>query len=277
MILRWTLGILISGAWLVSMGLLLRMHYFPEESRLAQAEPKWVMERFLSYGSESALDIWKGNEIIGLLRLESRPAFPVEKKQYGSNYHLITRAELEMEFPGLGSKEVLLKIDADMTTAGDVVASKLELGLVDMGLNLEINQEREAEPVVRVKEASGRVVMDMATLKASSSDMNAGVMKLVAGAFGIRTLDVKAGSKELEQKTTHEARRGAFTIFETGYRGYILKTNLGGGDKQFTLHLGEGGEVLQMKTSFLDYRFINTDLRPDGAVAHKKNNSLKTK
>ncbi len=269
--LRWLIGLAISGTWLFFVGLLVRKHLTPENSSLAIVPAEMVMERFLSYGEESALDVWKGREIVGLLRFEARKAHPFER-QFGASHHLRSRAEIKMPLPGLGERQLDFDSEMLLSLNSQVHRSQLKLQLSDPPILLMISPgkgDASSTPVITLRETrSGMELFNSAKqpLGGAAAGNSEGLAALMAGAFGIPLADLKAKQEKTAEGTTTKARTGSFTVLDQSFRGFIQKTTLGPG-REFTLYLGETGEVLRMTTNFLDYEFISTELRPEGALA----------
>ena len=269
MLFRWLLGIIIIGVAVVMTTLLVRLSYFPEESRLASEEPKLVLERFLSRTSaESVLDIWKGREIVGTLRVMPLGLNPVEKLRLSAQGRLRVEGDLLVAFPGLEGTKVRLVSNMAMANDGSVKESSLTLSTNNFAQTLRIDQMLDAkEPRILVSQGD-QVLMDTAANN-DGDEQATTMMGLFLRSVGVDPQDLKkrqAEAKKTADNTTTEARRGGFIVAEREFTGYVLTTSLGGADRRFTLYISDSGELVQMKTSFLDYQFISQDLRPDGVT-----------
>ena len=263
MALRWFIGILCISFCAVMTVLLLRVTYFPETSRLASESPELVMERFLSRRhAPSDLDIWKGNEIIGRLVLEPKELITAEQRRLGAIAYLHVDGVVSMEFPGIPKGSLTLIGDLFMGLDGEVRESTITLGLTQQNLYLKIIQ-KHLVPEPRFVLRQG----DLEIFDSSKSDASEPSQKMVDLLLGSIQMDPKARAREASKaaESITEARRGKFNVLGRDFTGYHLTTTLGGGgDRKFILAITDSGEVMQMLTNFLDYRFISADLRPDG-------------
>lgn len=267
MALRVLIGVLVIGFGTVMTVLLVRMNYFPEESRLASEDPKLVMERFLSRtGTESTLDIWKGNEIVGILRIEPRRMPPKEMQRTGAIAFVETSGYLTTPVGPLGDARISLSSKLAMNLDADVKESQLRLAFDSMSLELLINQTAGVPQPHIVLKQTGSVLFDSLDAK-GPTDSSQGPLSMLLGGFGLDPADLQKRRQDIQSEvseTRTEARRGEFEIMGQFFKGYILTATLGGSDKKFTLYFSDSGEIIQMKT-FLDYRFISDGLRPPDA------------
>lgn len=269
MFLRWLLGILIIGVAAAMTTALVRMVYFPEESRLAREEPQLVLERFLSRtAAESVLDIWKGNEIVGSLRVSPLGLPPIEKLRLQATARLRSEADLQISLPGLEGTKVRLVSNMAMALDGSVKESDLKLSTNGFGPTLSIRQPLDAKEPRLILEQAGEILMDTGNQIAGDPQSEI-MLGLFMRTIGIDVQELKKRQAQAEKTaaaTTTEARRGGFTVKGQTFMGYVLTTTLGGPDRKFTLYISESGELVQMKTSFLDYQFISEGLRPAGVL-----------
>lgn len=256
-------GFLCVGFCAVMTVLLLRMTYFPDSSRLALESPDLVMERVLSRsGTESALDIWKGNDLIGSLRLEPIDMPPLEKKRMGATARLKIEGILGVDLPGFAKTSLNLRGSMAMGLDAEVKDSNLNLSLQQHGLSLNIISKFGIPEPHFILSQGNEVLFDSTHSTDSASSRQLVEMLLSTVQMDSRGLK-KEASKAAASLT--EARRGKFTVMNREFNGYQLTTTLGGGgDRKFTLFISDSGEIIQMLTSFLDYKFISADLRPDG-------------
>jgi hypothetical protein len=269
MLLRCLIGIIIIGVAVTMTTALVRMAYFPEESRLAQEAPQLVLERFLSRtGAESVLDIWKGKEIVGSLRVApyALPANEQDRMQaYG---RLRIEADLQVALPGLEGTKVRMNSSLAMALDGAVRESELTLSSNNFTQSLTLHQPLNAtEPRVVLKQGE-EILMDTAGGKLGGQEADT-LLGLFMRSIGVDPQELKrrqSQAQETASKSTTEARRGGFRVLEREFTGYVLTTILGGPDRKFTLYISDSGELVQMKTSFLDYQFISEDLRPEGVL-----------
>ena len=263
MALRWLIGILCISFCAVMTVLLLRVTYFPETSRLASESPELVMERFLSRRhAPSDLDIWKGNDIIGRLVLEPKELIASEQRRLGAEAYLHVEGGIGVEFPGIPKGDLTLSGDLFMGLDAEVKESTITIGLTQQNLYLKIIQKHLApEPRFVLRQG------DFEIFDSSKSDASEPTQKIVDLLLGSIQMDPKARARTASQaaETQTEARRGSFNVMDHDFTGYRLTTTLGGGgDRKFILIITDSGEVVQMLTNFLDYRFISADLTPDG-------------
>lgn len=265
MFLRWLTGILILGFCSVMTVLLVRMAYFPEESRLAKEDPELVMERFLSrVGTESSLDIWKGNEPVGYLRVEPHVMSPSEQERTGAVATLWVDGMLRLPLGPQANNKVNLSTKLAMDLNANVKESEMKLSLNEMGLALTITQKaKETEPTL-VLTQGGFTILDSSTMK-SADGSSKSLLALLLSSIGQDPSRYEKQEKEMKTvaaQSVTEARRGGFEVQGERFNGYVLTTTLGG-DRKITLYISESGELIQLKT-FLEYRFISDGLRPEG-------------
>lgn len=269
MLFRWLLGIIIIGVAVVMTTMLVRLSYFPEESRLAKEEPKLVLERFLSRtAAESVLDIWKGREIVGTLRVTPLGLNPAEKLRLQAQGRLRVEGDLLVAFPGLEGTKVRLISNMAMANDGAVKESSLNLSTNNFAQSLRIDQALDAKEPRVVLSLGDQVVMDTAAQN-NGDEQATTMMGLFLRSVGVDPQELKkrkADAQKTADNTTTEARRGGFHVADREFTGYVLTTSLGGADRKFTLYISDSGELVQMKTSFLDYQFISQDLRPEGVT-----------
>jgi hypothetical protein len=265
---RTLIGLAIVSFWLVMTTLLVRMVYFPEESRLAREEPRLVLERFLNSGVENSMDVWKGNEVIGNLRIESKKAPATKKGRPAAPYVLHSQGKLKILFPGQPTRWLQLLSQLYMDLDGNTPRSFMQLNLDNPGLSFSVNNPVAPEPPTFLLKQGDSVLLSSTELGTNDKGME-GMLQLMLGSLGINSSDMQKQAKEIEGSET-TARRGKFTILDRNFIGFILTTTLGGNDRKFTLYLSETGELLQMKTSFLDYVFINDEMRPENPLADKE-------
>jgi hypothetical protein len=268
--IRWLVGILIISFCGVMTVQLLRLVYDPEDSKLSEESPEFVMERFLARtGVESSLDIFKGNELVGYLRLEPIPLLPNEKRKSGGEARLRTVGLLEMPIPGRGKSRLALESSMTLDFAATVKESDLTLRLDEMGISLRLLQPfGNPSPQILLKQ-NDTILLDSASLGASSNSTPHGMMTLLFSGLGIDAAEIQRREQALKSEveaTKTSARRGKFTVRERDFVGYKLTTTLGSPDRVCTLYISDSGEVIEMKTNFLDYQFISDGLRPDGII-----------
>jgi hypothetical protein len=269
MLLRWLIGITIIGVAVTMTTALVRMAYFPEESRLAQEAPQLVLERFLSRtGAESVLDIWKGKEIVGSLRVAPYQLMPSERVRLDAHGRLRVEADLQVALPGLEGTKVRLSSTLVMALDGAVRESDLTLSSNNFSQSLTLHQALNAtEPRIVLKQGE-EILMDTAGGKLGGQETEM-LLGLFARSVGVDPQELRRRQSQAQAtvgKSATEARRGGFTVAEREFTGYVLTTTMGGPDRKFTLYISDSGELVQMKTSFLDYQFISEDLRPEGVL-----------
>ena len=266
MFLRWLTGILILGFCSVMTVLLVRMAYFPEESRLAKEDPELVMERFLSrVGTESSLDIWKGNEPpVGYLRVEPHVMSPSEQERTGAVATLWVDGMVRLPLGLQGSDKINLSAKLAMDLKASVKESEMKLSMLDLGLILTITQKaKQTEPTLILSQG-GFPILDSSTMT-SADGSSKSLLAMLLSAIGQDPSRYEKQEKEMKavaDQSVTEARRGGFEVQGEQFNGYVLTTTLGG-DRKITLYISESGELIQLKT-FLDYRFISDGLRPEG-------------
>ncbi len=273
MLFRWLLGITIIGVAVAMTTALVRLVYFPEESRLAREDPQLVFERFLSRDHfESNLDIWKGPAVVGNLRVTPYRLRPDVAQRVQGRSGVRAYGHVEVALPGLGVGLLRFHSDLKLAPDGSVAESELELSSNKFPQTLNIDHEFQA--------TAARISMkqDGVTLLDTGAKIHGGVdsdpmVQILLRSIGVNADELKkrqtqAAQSALESPT--EARRGGFTVLGHEFHGYVLTTTLGGLGKKFTLYVSDSGELIQMKTSFLDYQFISEDLRPDGTAGPVK-------
>jgi hypothetical protein len=263
---RWLLGIPIIGVTVVMTTSLVRLTYFPEESRLAREVPDLVLERFLSRtATESLLDIWKGKQVVGSLRVTPQSLSSRDKEAFQAAGRIQAEAHVQVAFPGMEGTRLRLVSSMVMALDGSVKESDLRLDSNNLAQSLTISHRlHEAEPRFVLRQAEETILDTGAPAGALAAD---NLMGLFMRSIGVDHQDLKKRQRQAAQTAataSTEARRGGFTVLGHEFTGYVLTTTIGGADRKFTLYISESGELVQMKTSFLDYQFISEDLRPEG-------------
>ncbi|MBP7948431.1 MAG: hypothetical protein KA004_02160 [Verrucomicrobiales bacterium] len=266
--LRWLIGFVIVAFWGGMSFLLVRLVYFPDETRLARESPRMVNERFLSRHLPSNLIIWKGSRRIGSLSVEPKPLTPAERHRLQAFALLRSQGVLFVQFPGQPERRLNLDSTMALSTEAEVRESRLVLRLDDASLLLEITHS-VGEASSRVVLKQGETVLLDSKLGASGDSSSEGLMALLLGGVGLDPQELQRQRTAAEKDAAasrSEARKGTFSILGQTFAGYILTTTIGGPDRKFTLHISDSGELLQMTASFLDYQFISEDLGPETAT-----------
>lgn len=247
--------------------LLVRMAYFPEESRLAKEDPQLVMERFLArvgLDTESSLDIWKGNDIVGYLRVQPHLMSPSEQARTGAVASVWADGMLRLPLGPQANNMINLSTKMAMDLNADVKESEIRLSMNDLGLTLTITQKANQKEPTLVLTQKEFTILDSSTMK-SADGTTKSLLALLLSSIGQDPARYEKQEKEMKAvaaQSVTEARRGGFEVQGIQFNGYVLTTTLGG-DRKTTLYISESGELIQMKT-FLEYRFISDGLRPEG-------------
>jgi hypothetical protein len=265
MMIRWLLGIGIVSFWLVMMSLLYKKHFHPEDSELAVVQPEIVMERLLGSTLESSLDVYKGRNIVGQLRLEPRTSHEVEKKLNGTHAWLQTRLELLLSLPNSPETVAVLDNDLGLDASYGIQVNKLRMELGDMRVNFTQQVNKPLELVVRKR---GNKIFSLGGTSGTGDESSLGMAEMLAGSFGIDMTKLRQQSESTASQLAISARHGTFEVLGSTFSGFIQKVSFGPG-RDFTLYLGESGNVIRLTTNFLDYDFIDQELRPDDILPPK--------
>ncbi len=253
---------ILSGAivlfWLVMTGLLVQLVYFPDESRMSQVDPDYVVGLFLRNKEISELSVFKGAEKVGEISLLPQH---VPKDETG----------------GVQT----LKRDLIFDASGDVALPNLDEQMLRWNGRIRIAEDRSIEFVdisVRFEKPKVRVSLEMDPKKLefnyvvsrddvvvtdSKTDPNApglAELRLLMLAWGVNPAQIESAAAEQQKKSKISARHGNIKLGGKRFHAYVLSLDVmeSGSVK---LYFTDAGELVKVDT-FLGYELLSEVLIP---------------
>ncbi|HWB05853.1 MAG TPA: hypothetical protein VG796_22720 [Verrucomicrobiales bacterium] len=257
--------------------LLVRSVLYPEDSKLATADPGIPFGLFASRTEGSSLDIWDANKIIGNCRITpSGSAFGLkgQKKRVKVRVEVLIRLGREI----MGSSLVDITAELWLHSDGDLELQSDGAGEIDRPpLRLTLHAPKPEIPEIRLTvsqpEGGKPPVLELTrgnlTLFKSSAGLNPGdINGQLAGAL-LQSAGVPPealAAKDTREKSTSTVRKGHIEAGGESFDGFVLSTG-SDEDTRFSLYLSNTGEILRIHTPLsgkneLGLRLLSETLAP---------------